>query len=154
MLDILGTWFNVGRISQYLVLVTEVLLVKSDKVNERSIVWGSNFISWTIVIFLGEKGLFCFVLFCFFLIEVYWVNRGFYDIREYISFFHSRCLVSSRNTWENIVWRDQTNAAKETRHKWNWQSWYSDTLFMSLLQNPRGLGDFRLKGLFTYWILL
>lgn len=151
MLDIRGTWLNVGRILQYLVWITEVLLVKSDKVNERSIVWESNFISRTIVIFLGEKGFFCFV---FLLIEVYWVNRGFYDIREYISFFHSRCLVSSRNTWENIVWREETNAAKETRHKWNWQSWYSDTLFMSLLQNPRGLGDFRLKGLFTYWILL
>ena len=65
MLDILGTWFNVGRILQYLVWITEVLLMKSDKVNERSIVWELNFISWTIVIFLGEKGLFCFVLFFF-----------------------------------------------------------------------------------------
>ena len=61
----MGTWFNVGRILQYLVWITEVLLVKSDKVNERSIVWESNFISWTIVIFLGEKVLFCFVLFFF-----------------------------------------------------------------------------------------
>ena len=59
----MDTWFNVGRILQYLVWITEVLLVKSDKVNERSIVWESNFISWTIVIFLGEKVLFCFVLF-------------------------------------------------------------------------------------------
>lgn len=64
--------------------------------------------------------------------------------------------VSTQVSFTAVVWFrhathertlcDETkqNAAKETRHKWNWQSWYSDTLFMSLLQNPRGLGDFRL----------
>lgn len=73
MLEILGTWFNVGRILQYLVWITEVLLVKSDKVNERSIVWESNFISWTIVIFFRRKRFGFFFFFNRSLLSQSWI---------------------------------------------------------------------------------